>query len=480
MMRLQQSRRQTWGNVYKPQVDNNIANVQYTRNVYDEMENQYIQPIDDNHMSGEGIRDIARGLYGRVKRAGQYVYDKRGVIKDMGEKAVQFYGSDFGKAIQNVLPSGDETARDGFSGERHAILQLSNGKYGVANYMGPGTRVIERLKRGDPPRTLADKVAQRHDIDYALAAGMKDKDAQNKAIRAADKRMVASLDKIGREGTDAQKNVFQGKRLIQGKMAAEDIGLMAKGSFGGDLAPISDKDRILLMANQKQLAQQGYGLPAQMLKMKLVKSMRKKGKKGKGLRPAGGGLSLAGRGLSLAGRGKKKRKKGKKMKGGFFWFLPAAVAGIASAIAGTVATGVATGAASALGSHITKKIIGDGMKMKGRGVGDVAKKVAQVIGKNKDTIVKVAQATKVLPSELPKEVIEKADTALRAIQEVAGGKPPKEKLLGVVKMLIPHVRKVFDEKLKAKVGMAGQGVLAGIQVGRGMNEKILKIVSKEI
>jgi len=34
--------------------------------------------------------------------------------------------------------------------------------------------------------------------------------------------------------------------------------------------------------------------------------------------------------------------------------------------------------------------------------------------------------------------------------------------------------------LKAKVGMAGQGVLAGIQVGRGMNEKILKIVSKEI
>ena len=474
-MRLQQSRRQTWGNVYKPQVDNNIANVQYTRNVYDEMENQYIQPIDDNHMSGEGIRDIARGLYGRVKRAGQYVYDKRGVIKDMGEKAVQFYGSDFGKAIQNVLPSGDETARDGFPGERHAILQLSNGKYGVANYMGPGTRVIERLKRGDPPRTLSDKVAQRHDIDYALAAGMKDKDAQNKAIRAADKRMVASLDKIGRGGSDAQKNVFQGKRLIQGKMAAEDIGLMAKGSFGGDLAPISDKDRILLMANQKQLAQQGYGLPAQMLKMKLVKSMRKKGKKGKGLRPAGGGLRPAGGGLALAGRGKK-GKKGKKMKGGFFWLLPLAIAGIAEAAAATVATGLATGAATALGSHITKKIIGDGMK--GKGVADVAKKVSQVIGKNKDTIVKVAQATKVLPSELPIQVIEKADTALRAIQEVSGGKPPKEKILGVVKMLIPHVRKVFDDKLRAKVGMAGKGVLTGIQVGKGMNEKILKIVSK--
>ena len=353
------------------------------------------------------------------------------------------------------------------------------------------------MKRGDPARTKSDKVAQRHDIDYALAAGMKDKDAQNKAIRAADKRMVASLDKIGRGGSDAQKNVFQGKRLIQGKMAAEDIGLMAKGSFGGDLAPISDKDRILLMANQKQLAQQGYGLPAQMLKMKLAKSYRKKkgqkgtgkyrvvnkwirntirpwsvpnisGKKGKGLRPAGGGLALAGRG--------KKGKKGKKMKGGFFWLLPLAIAGIAEAAAATVATGLVSGAATALGSHITKKIIGDGMK--GKGVADVAKKVSQVIGKNKDTIVKVAQATKVLPSELPKQVIEKADTALRAIQEVSGGKPPKEKILGVVKMLIPHVRKVFDDKLRAKVGMTGKGVLAGIQDGKGMNEKILKIVSK--
>jgi hypothetical protein len=41
----------------------------------------------------------------------------------------------------------------------------------------------------------------------------------------------------------------------------------------------------------------------------------------------------------------------------------------------------------ALGSHITKKIIGSGM-MKGRGVKDVAKKVAQVIGKNKDKILR--------------------------------------------------------------------------------------------
>ena len=459
MNRLQQSRRQSVGYVFQPQINNNVATVPHLRNTYDTLEKQFSTASYGDSMSGEGVMDIARGLYGKVKSGASYLYDKRGTIKDLGEKAVQFYGSDFGKAIQNVLPSSDETARDGFAGERHAILQLPNGRYGVANYMGPGTQVIKRLQRGDPPRTLSDKTAMRHDIDYALAAGMKNKDLQNKAIREADKRMVANLDRIAKMNGDAKKNIFQGKRLIQGKMAAEDVGLMAKGSFGGDLNPISDKDRILLMANQKQLAQQGYGLPAQALKMKLVKQMRRK--KGKGLKTAGGALSVS----------------GGKLKGGFFWLLPVAIAGIAEAAAATVATGLATGAATAIGSHITKKIIGDGMR--GRGVGDVAKKVAQVIGKNKNTIVKVAQATKVLPSELPKQIIEKADTALRVIQEASGGKPPKEKIMGVVKMLIPHVRKVFDEKLKAKIGVAGNGLsIAGR--GGNVNDKILSIVRNKI
>ena len=606
MNRLNQSRRQTFGYVYPNMVQNNVTKPVKFRNNYDVMEYPFDQSSQSiNDMSGEGIMDIARGIYNKGKQAASYLYEKRGAIKDMGEKAADFYGSDFGKSLQNILPSSDETARDGFPGERHAILQLPNGKYGVANYMGPGTQVIKRLKRGDPPRTLSDKTAMRHDIDYAIAAGLKNKEAQNKAIREADQRMVRNLDRIAKMNGDAKKNIFQGRRLIQGKMAAEDVGLMAKGSFGGDLAPISDEDKIILMSNRARLGQEGYGnLPAQQLKMKLLKAHSRK-QKGKGLHPGGGGLSLAGGGLRLAGGGlrlaggmcisapqmkkvhkcvkcqlmkgngmvdmiksvakvlgpvakeigkkalkevvipyaidKIKKKmgfgedkegdglrlagqkgrgvinkwvrntnrpwsvpnnlrypmkkgrglklsggrvsmgkpygtsKGYPMKGGFFWFLPAAIAGIAEAVAATAATGLATGAASALGSHITKKIIGDGM-MKGRGVGDVAKKVAQVIGKKKDTIIKVAKATKVLPAELPKQVLEKADTALRAIQEVSGNKPPKEKIMGVVKMLIPHVRKVFDEKLKSKIGVAG----SGLSIAGGSNDKILSIVKKKL
>jgi hypothetical protein len=38
----------------------------------------------------------------------------------------------------------------------------------------PGTQITKRLKRGDPPRAISDKVAQAHDIRYGLAKGQKE------------------------------------------------------------------------------------------------------------------------------------------------------------------------------------------------------------------------------------------------------------------------------------------------------------------
>ena len=42
----------------------------------------------------------------------------------------------------------------------------------------PGTQVVKRLERKDPPRTVADLIAERHDIDYALAKESKTKEEQ--------------------------------------------------------------------------------------------------------------------------------------------------------------------------------------------------------------------------------------------------------------------------------------------------------------
>jgi hypothetical protein len=576
MNRLQQSRRQTFGYVYPPQVQNNIAKSTRYRNTYYVMEQSFDQSSQSGYdMTGEGIMDIARGLYDKGKEAGKF-------LTKAGKMASDLYASDIGKAVQNIIPSSDETARPGFAGEKHAILQLPNGKYGVANYMGPGTKVIKRLKRGDAPRTLSDKSAMRHDIDYALASGLKSKEEQIKAIREADKRMVKNLDRIAKNKSDNAKNIFMGRRLIQAKMAGEDLGLMPKASFAGKLKNISDEDKILLKSNQDKLGQAGYGnLPAQQLKLKLLKAhskKMKKGKKGKGLKIPGMGLTVPGAGLGLPGAGlhmKNKKKidmcitkkcrlmkgqgivdiiksvikaltpmakeigaeafkkvvvpyavdkikeklqgkkgdglrlagqrgprgkglklsggrvsmgksygttkgypmKGKGMKGGF-WFLAPLIALAAEAVSGvtvaSVGSALATGAATAAGAAITKKIIGSG-KMKGKGVKEVAQKVGQVLKKNKEKIIKVAESTGVLPKDLPKHILEKAQKALDVINEVSSGKPSKEKVLGVVKMIIPHVKDVFHAKMEKK--MKGSGMCGG---GDGFDKKVLNVVKKNL
>lgn len=499
MNRLQQSRRQQIGYVYTPQVDNNVAKQTYRRDTYAVLEKQFDQnsysSIDGGamRMEGEGVMDIARGLYDKGKAAASYLYDPnvKNLIKKGAEMAADAYGSELGTTVKNLLPSSDENARPAFAGERHAILQLPNGKYGMANYMGPGTQVIKRLKRGDPARTQSDKVAMKHDIDYALAAGMKSKEAQTKAVRQADQRMVSNLNRISKNKEDAKKNIFIGRRLIQGKMAAEDVGLMKKGSFAGDLEKISDRDKVLLMSKKAALAQEGYGakgyhtgmLPGEALKMKLIKNMRRRrsaqqpSSKGKGLALPGHGLKLSGSGTSLAGG---------------FWFLAPLIALAAEAISGiTVAgigTAVATGTAGAVAGAITKKIIGSGvlskkLTTKGKGVKEVAQKVAGVIKKNKQKIINIAESTKVLPKDLPKKVLEHAQKALDIINELSSGKPNKKSVLKVVDRLIPHIKQVFHKKMEKKmkgsgVSLPGRGMMVG--AGEGFNKQVLNVVSQNI
>ena len=55
-------------------------------------------------------------------------------------------------------------------------------------YMGPGTKLDKRLKRGDPGINRLHKIAKRHDFDYTHAKNLQDKwEADNKMIKAIDK-----------------------------------------------------------------------------------------------------------------------------------------------------------------------------------------------------------------------------------------------------------------------------------------------------
>ena len=478
MNRLQQSRRQQIGYCYTPQVDNNVAKQTYRRDTYSVLEKQFDQNSYSN-MEGDGVMDIARGIYNKGKAAASYLYNKKDLIKKGAEMAVDAYGNELGTTLKNIIPSSDENARPSFSGERHAILQLPNGKYGMANYMGPGTQVIKRLKRGDKGRTPSDTVAMRHDIDFSLAAGLENKEAQIKAVREADQRMVASLNRISKNKEDAKKNIFMGRRLIQGKMAAEDIGLLAKDKFAGDLEKISDQDKVLLMSKRAGLEQEGYGmLPGEALKMKIIRNIQRS--KGKGLKLSGSG-SKGYKSMSKSYG----TSKGYPMKGGFFFLAPLialAAEAISGITAASIGSAVATGAASAAAAGITKKIVGSGM-MKGKPAKVVAQKVAGVIKNNKHKIITIAQNTGVLPKDLPKNVLVHAQKALDIINEVGNGKPAKKSVLKVVETLIPHIKQVFHKKMEQKmkgggVSLPGSGMMVG--AGEGFNKQVLNVVSKMI
>ncbi len=101
---------------------------------------------------------------------------------------------------------------------------MPNGSIEVANWVGPSTQVIKRLKRGDKGKTATDTVAMRHDLDYSIAQTLDD-------IRSADRRMINKLTQIQSNKADNLINILAGKKAIQSKVYLEDKGLLSKNAF---------------------------------------------------------------------------------------------------------------------------------------------------------------------------------------------------------------------------------------------------------
>jgi len=196
--------------------------------------------------------------------------DGKGIIDNL-KNLKKITTGEIGSKLINLLPSSDENARPLYKGEKHAVLKLPNGRFGMANYMGPGTSLVNRLKRGDPPRTMSDKVAQAHDIRYANAEVLDD-------IRKADNLMVRKIDEISKNKQDSRFNTSQAK-LIKAKIIGEDLGLIKKDAFSGDLSLnklISKNDKELIDNKLKKLEQEGFGGPAINLQLKALNNTKRK------------------------------------------------------------------------------------------------------------------------------------------------------------------------------------------------------------
>ena len=79
------------------------------------------------------------------------------------------------------------------------------------NYLGPGTRLKERLKRGDRGVNRLDELAKIHDIDYSKAKNLQDKWKEN------DKMIRAITDLPGKKTKQERivKTIMQAKRKLK-------------------------------------------------------------------------------------------------------------------------------------------------------------------------------------------------------------------------------------------------------------------------
>ena len=75
-------------------------------------------------------------------------------------------------------------------------------------YLGPGTHLKKRLKRGDPGVNRLDRIAKQHDIDCTRAKNLRDK-------HAADRKMIKAIDRLGGRKTNTENMV---KKIMQAKV----------------------------------------------------------------------------------------------------------------------------------------------------------------------------------------------------------------------------------------------------------------------
>lgn len=137
-------------------------------------------------------------------------------------------------------------------GEIHPPLYTPQGfKFG--SYIGPNTKIYDRLREGVEPVSMVDKVAQAHDIRYGQAKN-------SDHVRDADLKMIAKLDELWRTKGDYKFNILTGSLPIKLKMWAEDHGILNKGSFASvGKNKLSVEDDRIAKSKLSDLEQQGFG-----------------------------------------------------------------------------------------------------------------------------------------------------------------------------------------------------------------------------
>jgi hypothetical protein len=146
----------------------------------------------------------------------------------------------YGKGLPEDLISlakGKLSSKPRFEGENHATQIATDGSVKLGEYIGPGTKIIERVKllnegnQSVKPVSITDSVALIHDIDYQLAQDSKTKQEQLRKVRQADLDMLKRLKMIKNKKLDKSANILLGEKGIGAK-----VGIEKKGKTAGTIA----------------------------------------------------------------------------------------------------------------------------------------------------------------------------------------------------------------------------------------------------
>jgi hypothetical protein len=136
--------------------------------------------------------------------------------------------------------------------EMHPPMWSKSG-FKTPSFLGPGTSVVDKLREGLKPINEQDKIARMHDIRYTLSNNPDD-------VRFADDKMIKKLNDSKNKKSTYAINHYIGYLPIKLKMAAEDLGIIKKGSFSSmDSHKLSASDRTILEKERDIMAQSGYG-----------------------------------------------------------------------------------------------------------------------------------------------------------------------------------------------------------------------------
>ena len=147
-----------------------------------------------------------------------------GGFQALGQKARQF-AHHVGVKVKHFVDESKQWVSDITTGQFH---------FPGYRFMGPGTKVYERIQQGIHPTSRTDEAAMHHDLDFGeigSKVGKVSKRELHKQVREADKRFVNRLENAG-EGHHIGN--FLGKSMIKAKMYLEDVGLMNPEQFLGD------------------------------------------------------------------------------------------------------------------------------------------------------------------------------------------------------------------------------------------------------